>query len=235
MRLSGSRISTSLPIARASGFRQRIHRFGPLASEKESHSLCLGDFFHRENEQRNLIAPVAVMPRRTRSFSTGTPLSPIDARQEIFELVTKRLVRLAHDFPIQLPPSEVSLSRVRRLMWLMETQGAVEIPTDKQAVDRFFNEAVEPCVGAELTQDSSYAGLVTFCKVRKWPRCSRAYFDRAATKRFGETSHCYGEKGTLRGRVGWRLRQDAISRPASQHDGHMYNPNPDGQTPNTYV
>jgi len=45
MRLAGNRISTSLPIARASGFRRRIHRFGPLASEKESHSLCLGDFF----------------------------------------------------------------------------------------------------------------------------------------------------------------------------------------------
>src|SRR5262245_55411210 len=79
MQLPGSRISTSLPTAGASGFRQWIHRFGPLAGEQESHSLCLGDFFQRENEERNLIAPVAEMPRRTRSFLTGTPLSPIDA------------------------------------------------------------------------------------------------------------------------------------------------------------
>ena len=78
MRLAGSRISTDLPAARASGFRQWIHRFGPLASEKESHFLSLGDFFHRENEERNWIAP-AVMLRRTRSFSTGTPLSRTDA------------------------------------------------------------------------------------------------------------------------------------------------------------
>jgi hypothetical protein len=35
MRLAGSRISTSLPAARASGLRQWIHRFGPLTSEKE--------------------------------------------------------------------------------------------------------------------------------------------------------------------------------------------------------
>src|SRR6266478_2113282 len=80
MRLAGSRISTSLPTARAYGFRQWIHRCGLLASEKESHSLSLGDFFHRENEECNvLIAPVAVMPRRTRSSLTGTLLSRIDA------------------------------------------------------------------------------------------------------------------------------------------------------------
>src|SRR5882724_7722763 len=79
MRLAGSRISTSLPAARGSGFGQWVHRFGPPASEKESHSLSLGDFFQRENEECNLIAPVAVMPRRTRSSLTGTPLSLIDA------------------------------------------------------------------------------------------------------------------------------------------------------------
>src|SRR5208282_635400 len=79
MRLPGSRISTSLPAARASGFRQSIHRFGPPASEKESHYLSLGDFPHLENDERNLIAPVAVIPRRTRSFSTSTPLLRIYA------------------------------------------------------------------------------------------------------------------------------------------------------------
>jgi hypothetical protein len=42
----GSRISTSLPIARACGFRQWIHRVGPLAWKIESHSLSPGDFFH---------------------------------------------------------------------------------------------------------------------------------------------------------------------------------------------
>ena len=79
MRLPGSRILTSLPIARASGFRQWIRRLGPLAWEIGSHSLCLGDFFHRESEERNWTAPVAVRPRRTRSFSTSTPLLRLDA------------------------------------------------------------------------------------------------------------------------------------------------------------
>src|SRR6266404_8621279 len=68
------KISTSLPAARGFGFGRSIHRFGPLALEKESHSLSLGDFFLRENEERNLTAPFAVTLRLTRSFSTGTPL-----------------------------------------------------------------------------------------------------------------------------------------------------------------
>src|SRR6266571_1575136 len=69
-----SKTSASLPAARGSGFGRSIHRFGPLALERESHSLSLDDFFHRENEERNLTAPFAVTPRRTRSFSTSTPL-----------------------------------------------------------------------------------------------------------------------------------------------------------------
>ena len=68
MRLPGNRISTSLPAAHASGFRQWVHPFGPLASGKESHSLCLGDFFPRENEERNLRAPLAGMPREQDHF-----------------------------------------------------------------------------------------------------------------------------------------------------------------------
>jgi len=58
MRLPGSKISTDLPAAGAYGCRNWIHRFGPLAWEKESHSLSLGDFSHRENEERNWIVLV---------------------------------------------------------------------------------------------------------------------------------------------------------------------------------
>jgi alpha-L-fucosidase len=60
-RLPCHRISTSHPTARAIGFRQSIRRLGPPASENASHSLSLGDFFHRENEESHGIAPVAVL------------------------------------------------------------------------------------------------------------------------------------------------------------------------------
>src|ERR1017187_6400079 len=79
MRLRGSKILTSRPVAHGSGFCQLTHRHGLPVSEKESHYPSLGDFSPRENEERNLIAPVAVTLLRTRSFSTNTPLSRIDA------------------------------------------------------------------------------------------------------------------------------------------------------------
>jgi len=138
------------------------------------------------------------------------------SRRELLRLVTDRLIRLTQDFPRQFPPSELNKSTVHNLIWLMEVRGARHIPTARQAVELFFNEAIEPSPGAELTQEASFDGLVTYCRLRKFPWSTRAYFDKASTKRFGETSHCFGENGTLRGRLGWRLKQDVMLSPASE-------------------
>jgi len=168
-----------------------------------------------------------------RRFDAGTLTWGTVSRGDIFGLVTNRLIRLAHDFPKWLSPSEVTKSTVSQMVWFMEIQGAVEIPTDQQAVELFFNEGVESCVGAELTQAELFKGLVAFCQVRKLPLCSKAKFDRAATRRFGETSHCFGEKGTSRGRAGWRLRRSIISNPTSSRQNPT--PGPDGQAPPTHA
>ena len=158
-----------------------------------------------------------------RRFDPGTRTWTTILRPEIFRLVTKRLIRLAHDFPSQFPPSGVRRPTVNQLVWLMETQGYTEIPTAQEAVERFFTEAVESRAGAELTQAAFYEGLDAFCKGRRWTLCSRAFFDKAATRRFGETSHCFGENRTSRGRKGWQLRIEVISKPS------------DGQTPTPHA
>jgi hypothetical protein len=79
MQLAGSRISASPPGVLGSGFRQLIHRSGPLASGTRSNSPCLDGFSLRENDPHIATALAAGRPRRTRSISTGTPLLPIDA------------------------------------------------------------------------------------------------------------------------------------------------------------
>jgi hypothetical protein len=159
-----------------------------------------------------------------RRFDAGTLTWATLSRREVVRLVAERLIRLAHDFPTQFPHSEVSKSKVQHLVWLMEIQGAVDVPTPQQVVQQFFSEAVEACVGAQLIQEAFYEGLVKYCKLRKLSLCSRAFFDRAATKRFGNTTH-----GTLRGRVGWRLKPEVISSPPTKHQSPS--PQPDGQTP----
>ena len=146
-------------------------------------------------------------------FDMGTGSWLTVSRPEICRLVTERLIGLAHDFPDQFSPFEVRKATVNHLVWLMQIQGAVEVPTDAEVVQSFFDDGIERCSGAELTQEDLFQGFVVFCRDRKLSMCSRAFFDRTATKRLGKTSHCLGKNGTSRGRIGWRLRIVATPTP----------------------
>jgi hypothetical protein len=132
------------------------------------------------------------------------------SRERMTRVVTNALVLFSRDFPRQFPPSEIRRSRVRRVIWLIETRSAVDLPTAKEAVEQFFVEAVESCPMAKLTSGQLFEGYLTYCRARRLPLCSRAYFDRRATKRFGRTSHCFGQDGTERGRGGWRLKPGVL-------------------------
>jgi len=149
------------------------------------------------------------------------------SRIKILRSVTHRLIQLSHDFPREFPPTEISKALAEKVVWLMEMKGDRDIPTAEQAAELFFSEGLEKCAGHELTQEESYAGLASFCRAMKWPLCSRAFFDRAATDRFGQTSHCLGPNGSLRGRIGWKLKveislntggQDANPAPKSPEE-----------------
>jgi hypothetical protein len=136
------------------------------------------------------------------------------SEKELRRMVANRLIQLAKDFPEQFPPSEIRPGRVKRLMFLMESLGAEEIPSEEAAVDQYFSQIPEACPGAKLTSQEFYEGHVKFCRVRRWPVCSKACFDRRAAERFGDTGHCYGPYGTQRGRTGWRLKHDLIEHPS---------------------
>ena len=133
--------------------------------------------------------------------------------KELRRMVTNRLIQLAKDHPEQFPQSEISSNRVKKLIFLMESQAAVELPSEEEALHQYFSQIPEACEGAKLAGEEFYEGHVKFCRARRWPVCSKAFFDRRATEQFGDTSHCYGANGTQRGRTGWRLRQDLISNP----------------------
>ena len=79
MRPLDGKTLTGLPAAHEFGLAPSIHQPDPPPSEKESHCLCLGGFFHRGNERCNLRGHVAAMPRQRGSTSTGTPLLWSDA------------------------------------------------------------------------------------------------------------------------------------------------------------
>ena len=89
-------------------------------------------------------------------------------------------------------------NRVKKLIFLMETQAAVELPSEEEALDQDFSQIPEACEGAKLTGEEFYAGHVRFCRVRRWPLCSKAIFDPRAAEQFGDTGHCYGANGTQR-------------------------------------
>jgi len=146
------------------------------------------------------------------AVGTSVPLS----LENLTRLVTDSLVQISREFPKSFPPSEIRRSRVRHLIWLMETRSATELLSPKQAVEQYFAQAVEACPGASLTSEQLFDGFEKFCFARRLAVCSRAYFDRRAAKRFGPTSHCYGEKGTKRGRSGWRLKLDVVLNPSLQ-------------------
>ena len=129
------------------------------------------------------------------------------------QLVANGLVQICRDFPDLFPPSEIRRSRVSHIVWLMETRAAAEVPPE-QAVEQFFVQAVEACPEESLTSATLFKGFREFCIARRLPACSKAYFDRQAAKRFGQTSHCFGPYGTERGRSGWRLRLDVILNPS---------------------
>jgi hypothetical protein len=166
-------------------------------------------------------------------YNTGTGTWSTLSHREVVRLVAERLIRLALDFPRQLPPGQVNKSGVQNLVWLMEVKGSTEIPTAKRALELFFNELVEASGGAVLTQEALFEAFVAYCRLRRFPMSSRAYFDKAATKRFGKTSHCFGENGSLRGRVGWRLKQDIPTNPAVKPNDRTNNH--EGRTPTSNV
>ena len=78
-----------------------------------------------------------------RRFDAGTATYAAVTREDINRLVTSRLIQIAHDLPDKLLPSDINRSMVRQVVWMMETQGSTEIPSDQQVVERFFDEAVE--------------------------------------------------------------------------------------------
>jgi hypothetical protein len=129
---------------------------------------------------------------------------------ELERIVANNLIGFARQYPTEVRPAMVTKGKVNHLIWLMQIRASAHLPTEEEALDRFCEEAVERAESAQLTQDEFYGGLKRFCQLRKLPLCSRAYFDRAATKRFGKTSHGLGPERTSRGRVGWRLKEDAI-------------------------
>jgi hypothetical protein len=149
-----------------------------------------------------------------RRYDAATDIWATFSRAEIGRLVTGRLVQMARDFPDKFPPTEIRKPKVTHLLWLMESRSTVALPTAEEALDQFFSQVVEPRDGAELTTHEFYEWLVKFCRARKFPLCTRAYFERQAAKRFGQTTHCCGANGTERGRHGFGLNEALIMNPA---------------------
>jgi hypothetical protein len=85
--------------------------------------------------------------------------------------------------------------------------------------EQFLGEIIVQCAGAKHTSEELYEVFGTFCRERKWPSCSRSVFDRHASDRLGGTSHCYGINGSQRGRSGWQIRHDLVSKPSSHKHG----------------
>jgi hypothetical protein len=149
-----------------------------------------------------------------RRYDTATSTWATISRVEVGRLVTGRLVQIAQDFPEKFPPSEIRKSKVSHLLWLMESRSTVALPTPEEALDQFFSQVVEPRDDAKLTTHELYEWCAKFCRMRKFPLCTPAYFARQAAKRFGPTAHCCGANGTERGRSGFGVKEDLIMNPA---------------------
>jgi hypothetical protein len=87
---------------------------------------------------------------------------------------------------------------------------AAELPGQRELLDWFFAQALEASAGAELTSKDFFNAFQTWCRARKVRPCTQAFFHRRATIKFGRASHCFGPKGTQRGRSGWRLKPEFI-------------------------
>jgi len=186
--------------------------FGPPFLPKRPRKFVFNELFCSEMFLRKLEVLYDSSKQSFQRFDNAVGEWVQLSREKLTQLVANGLVQISRDFPDLFPPSEIRRSRVSQIVWLMETRAAAEVPPE-QAVERFFVQGVEACPDESLTSAHLFEGFRKFCLVRRLPVCSKAYFDRQAAKRFGDTSHCFGPYRTERGRSGWRLKLDVILDP----------------------
>ncbi len=140
------------------------------------------------------------------------------SRPDLCRLITNALVGVSGKFPDHFPPSEIKRQRVEHILWLLEMRAAESLG-QREMVEGFFAEALQACAEAKLTSSELFAAYRTYCQARDLTLCTEAFFYREAAKKFGATSHCFGENRTKRGRLGWQLKPEVICNAGTDPDG----------------
>lgn len=193
--------------------------FGPVAAPAQRRKFVFNDVHFAELLLRKLCLAIDPNTQNFSKYRIERDSWEKVSRQDLCKLITNGLIGMAGKCPDYFPPSEVKQQRVEHILWLMEMSSA-ELPGQCDTLELFFAEAVEVCAGAKLTSAEFFSGFRTYCQARDLRLCTEAFFHRQATKKCGRASHCFGENGTQRGRLGWRLRQEVICNVSAGPDQH---------------